>query len=57
MEGFNGSLGTFLEPGEIVDLFRFLEVVDHQEFLGPEHRHGDGPPERHGRAEAVLRRY
>jgi SAM-dependent methyltransferase len=53
----DGSLGTFLEPGEIVNLFPFLEVVDHQEFLGPEHRHGDGAPERHGRAEAVLRRY
>jgi SAM-dependent methyltransferase len=52
----DGSLGTFLEPGEIVNLFPFLEVLDHQEFLGPEHRHGDGPPERHGRAEAVLRR-
>ena len=53
----DGSLGTFLEPDEIVTLFPFLEVVEHQEFLGPEHRHGDGAPERHGRAEAVLRRY
>lgn len=52
----DGSLGTFLEPDEIVTLFPFLEALEHQEFLGPEHRHGDGAPERHGRAEAILRR-
>ncbi len=37
-------------------LFVKLEVVHTWEGLGQEHRHGDGPTERHGLAEAVLRR-
>ena len=52
----DGVVRTYLEPGELVALFPGLEVIHSWEGLGPEHRHGDGPPERHGHAEAVLRR-
>jgi SAM-dependent methyltransferase len=52
----DGVVRTYLEPGELVGLFPGLEVVYSWEGLGPEHRHGGGPPERHGLAEAVLRR-
>lgn len=52
----DGLVRTYLKPGELVGLFPGLEVVYSWEGLGPEHRHGDGPPERHGLAEAVLRR-
>ena len=51
----DGVVRTYLEPGELVALFPGLEVIHFWEGLGPEHRHGDGPPERHGLAEAVLR--
>ena len=47
---------TYLEPGELAGLFPDFELVHSWEGLTPEHRHGDGPPERHGRAEAVFRR-
>jgi SAM-dependent methyltransferase len=52
----DGVVRTYLEPGELVALFPDLEVIHSWEGLGPEHRHGDGPPERHGLAEAVLRK-
>ncbi len=52
----DGLVRTYLEPGELVALFPGLEVIHSWEGLGPEHRHGDGAPERHGLAEAVLRR-
>ena len=52
----DGVVRTYLEPGELVALFPGLEVIHSWEGLGPEHRHGDGPLERHGLAEAVLRR-
>jgi cyclopropane fatty-acyl-phospholipid synthase-like methyltransferase len=52
----DGVVRTYLEPGELVALFPGLEVIHSWEGLGPEHRHGDGPPERHGLVEAVLRR-
>ena len=51
----DGVIRTYLESGELVALFPSFEVVHSWEGLGPEHRHGDGPPERHGLAEAVLR--
>ena len=51
-----GRIRTFLEPGEILRLSRQFEAVVCHEGLGPEHRHGDGPLERHARFEAVLRR-
>jgi len=52
----DGAIRTYLEPGQIMKLFPKFEPVYHQEGLGPEHCHGDGPPERHARIEAVLRR-
>jgi cyclopropane fatty-acyl-phospholipid synthase-like methyltransferase len=51
-----GTVRTFLEPDQILSLFDDYETVHHWEGLGPVHRHGNGEPERHGRAEAVLRR-
>lgn len=50
------GLRTFLEPGELPSLFPGYAVVHHADEVGPEHHHGDGPPERHARATAVLRR-
>jgi SAM-dependent methyltransferase len=50
-----GRIRTFLEPGEVLRLTPGFTPVFHREGLGLEHRHGDGPPERHGRFEAVLR--
>lgn len=52
----DGDVRTYLEPGQIVELFAGMEVVHHWEGLGPEHRHGDQAPERHAKVEAVLRR-
>ena len=51
-----GSLRTYLEAGEILDLFNDYTVVHHWEGLGPEHRHGEGPLERHALIEVVLQR-
>lgn len=51
----DGRLRTYLEPGELTSLFPEFSVVHSWEGLTPEHRHGDGPIERHGLAEAVLR--
>jgi 2-polyprenyl-3-methyl-5-hydroxy-6-metoxy-1,4-benzoquinol methylase len=53
--GPNGVVRTYLEPDQIVSLFADLEVIHHWEGLGPEHTHGDGLPERHGRIEAIFR--
>jgi tellurite methyltransferase len=47
---------TYLEPGELRSLFSGWQVIDYWEGLGPEHRHGHGPVERHGLAEALFRR-
>ncbi len=52
----DGERRTYLEPGEILSVFDGWTVVHHWEGLGPEHQHGDGPPERHARIEVVLRR-
>ncbi|HUH98656.1 MAG TPA: class I SAM-dependent methyltransferase [Anaerolineales bacterium] len=54
--GEQGNLRTYLEAGEILDLFKEYSVVHHWEGLGPEHRHGNGPTERHAMAEVVLQR-
>ena len=56
----SGDRRTFLAPGEVVELVREsgpaeLEVLHLWEGLGEEHRHGDGPLERHGEVEAVFR--
>jgi SAM-dependent methyltransferase len=53
----NGRLvRTFLEPNEILGLFENYESVYHWEGLGPEHRHGNGPLERHASIRAVFRK-
>jgi len=54
--GPNGEIRTYLEAGELTRFFPGFEVIHSWEGLGPAHRHGDGPLERHGLAEAVLRR-
>jgi hypothetical protein len=51
-----GFVRTYLEPDEILDVFNGYEVVFHREELGPEHRHGDGPLQRHFRIEYVGRK-
>lgn len=50
------SFRTFLGRREILQLFRGWQVVHHWEGLGPSHRHGDGPREKHGEVEVVLRK-
>jgi len=52
----DGELRTYLEPGQARGLFAGFAVLHHWEGLGPEHRHGDAPPERHAMFELVLRR-
>ncbi len=47
---------TFLPLASAPGLFPGWEVLDHVEELGQWHRHGDDPPERHGRVELVMRR-
>jgi len=51
-----GRVRTYLEPGQIVRLLNRGSVLHHWEGLGPEHSHGDGPPERHGMFEVVFER-
>ncbi len=55
-QSLGGPFRTYLEPGELESLFPSFEVMHAWEGLGPEHRHGDGPLERHGVAKAVFRR-
>jgi cyclopropane fatty-acyl-phospholipid synthase-like methyltransferase len=50
----DGHVNTYLEPGQLPSLFEGFEVVTSWEGLGPEHRHGDGQPERHSKVEAVF---
>ena len=54
--GEQGDLRTYLDAGEILKLFSEYEVVHHWEGLGPEHRHGSSPLERHALTEAVFQR-
>jgi cyclopropane fatty-acyl-phospholipid synthase-like methyltransferase len=54
--GEPGNLRTYLEAGEILDLFNEYKVVHHWEGMGPEHRHGNNPIERHAMTEVVLQR-
>jgi SAM-dependent methyltransferase len=51
-----GFVRTFLESGEMRDLFAGWEALHYWEGLGPEHVHGGDPPHRHGRVEALFRR-
>lgn len=50
----DGRIRTFLEPGEILELFADWNSLHHWQGLGPWHRHGGGPEERHGRVELVA---
>jgi len=50
----DGLVRTYLEPDQIIELFDTFSIVHHWEGLGPEHRHGSAPPERHGKFECVL---
>lgn len=52
----HGNIRTYLEDGQVLDLFNGYEVVHHWEGLGPEHRHDNEPPERHARVEGIFRR-
>lgn len=51
-----GEVRTYLEPGEILERFAAWTPVHHVEGLSPEHRHGDGPPERHGWVELLAQK-
>ncbi|RUT73361.1 class I SAM-dependent methyltransferase [Ancylomarina longa] len=50
----NENYRTFLEPNEIVELFKNYNSIHHWEGLGPEHKHGDSPIEQHHLIELVL---
>lgn len=52
----NGAIRTFLEPDEILTLFREFSTVHHWEGMGPYHRHGKGPRERHAMVEGVFQK-
>lgn len=51
-----GEIRTFLEPGEILNLFAGFSVIHRWEGLGPVHRHGEGSEERHARIEGVFQK-
>ncbi|MCF8242295.1 MAG: methyltransferase domain-containing protein [Melioribacteraceae bacterium] len=52
----NSEIRTHFEPGELQSIFNEYEIIHYCEGLGPEHRHGDNPPERHAMVEAVFRK-
>lgn len=53
----DGRVRTFLAAGSApARLAPGWQVLEHVEALGEWHRHGDEPPERHGRVELVARR-
>jgi SAM-dependent methyltransferase len=51
-----GEYRTFLEPGEILTLFRDFQAVYHWEGMGPEHHHGGKAPHRHATVNAIFKR-
>jgi len=51
-----GNITTYLEKDELKKLFEDFKILHYREFIGPEHRHGDGPLEKHGKVEAVFQR-
>ena len=51
-----GNIRTYLEAGEILNLFDGYKVIHHWEGMGPEHSHGNGVLERHALVEVVLQR-
>lgn len=52
----DGEIRAYLGRGEILAFFRGWDVIHHWEGLGPEHRHGESPAERHGLIEFVGRK-
>lgn len=52
----SGEKRTFFEPKEIRELFQEYKPISYREGLGPEHRHGNGPIEKHAIVEAVFQR-
>lgn len=52
----DGRIRTFLEPGEILTLLSGYRTLYFDESLGPEHRHGDRPAERHYLAQCLARK-
>jgi hypothetical protein len=50
------KIRTYLEENEILDLFSEWDRVYHLEGYGPEHRHGDGPLERHFVIDGIFRK-
>ncbi len=52
----DGRIATFLQPDEILQFFGRCEIIHHWEGMGAEHRHGEGPVERHAVVQAVFRR-
>jgi 2-polyprenyl-3-methyl-5-hydroxy-6-metoxy-1,4-benzoquinol methylase len=52
----NGNFRTFLEPNEILDLFKNYSVLYHWEGLGPKHKHGNNPVEQHELIELVIKK-
>jgi len=50
----DGGVRTWLEPGELRSLFVDWDEVWYREAIGPDHRHGRSPPERHAWVEAVF---
>jgi tellurite methyltransferase len=51
-----GAIRTYLKSGEMLSLFHKWKAIYYWEGLGPEHRHGDAPPEHHAKVEAVFER-
>lgn len=50
----NENYRTFLNPNEIVELFKEYHLIYHWEGLGLKHRHGNGSIEQHDLIELVI---
>jgi len=51
-----GNIRTYLEAGEMLNLFDGYKVIHHWEGMGPEHSHCNRVLERHAMVEVVLQR-
>ncbi len=51
-----GTIRTYLRSGELLSMFPGWGTLHYWEGMGPEHRHGNRPPERHAKAEGVFRK-
>jgi SAM-dependent methyltransferase len=52
----SGEFRTYLKSGEVLSLFAEYKALYYWEGLGEEHRHGDGPVERHATVKAILQK-